>query len=150
MTRSQTEYITNADIKTNMGTEAFTTVKMPADIGPNQLGRVHCKVDTSAGGNVIPLHVFQNLFPSQLDTDGKPTGLHPTITQLTDYNGSAILQPGAHDTTIEWRPSSNGPPRCVHTQWYIADTSGPVILDLPSSLKLVVVQLNCAVQFTHK
>ena len=63
-----------------MRTEAFTTVKMPADIGPNELGRVHCKVDTSAGGNVMPLHMFQKLFPSQLDANGKPTGLHPTAT----------------------------------------------------------------------
>ena len=63
-----------------MRTEAFTTVKMPADIGPNQLRRVHCKVDTSAGGNVMPPHVFQKLFPSQLDTNGKPTGLWSTIT----------------------------------------------------------------------
>ena len=98
-----------------MRTEAFTTVKMPADIGPNQLGRVHCKVDTGAGGNIMPLCVFQKLFPSQLDTDGKPTGLHPTVTQLTAYNGSAIPQLGAHDTAIEWRPSSSGPPRHVHT-----------------------------------
>ena len=60
-----------------MRTEAFTTVKIPADIGPNQLGRVHCKVDNSAGGNIMPLHVFQKLFPGQLDTDGKSTGLHP-------------------------------------------------------------------------
>ena len=97
-----------------MRSEAFTTMKMPADIGPNQLGRVHCKVDTGAGGNVMPLHVFQKLFPSQLDANSKPTGLCPTVTQLTAYNGSAIPQLGAHDTAIKWRPSSSGPPRCPH------------------------------------
>ena len=132
-----------------MRTEAFTTVKMLADIGPNWLGRVHCKVDTSAGGNVMALHVFQKLFPSWLDTNDKSTGLHPPVTWLTAYNGSAIPQLGAHDTAIEWRPSSTGPPRHVHTQWYI-DTSGPAILGLPSSLKLGVMQLNCAIQFAHK
>ena len=108
-------HITVADIKTNMRTEAFTTVKMPADIRPNQLGRVHCKVDTGAGGNVMPLHVFKKLFPSWLDTNGKPTGLWSTVTQMTAYNGSAIPQLGAHDTAIEWMPSSSGPPRHVHT-----------------------------------
>ena len=74
---------------------------MPADIGPNRLGRVHCKVDTGAGGNVMPLCVFQKLFPSQLDTNGKPTGLQSTVTQLTAYNRSAIPQLGAHNTAIE-------------------------------------------------
>ena len=63
----------------------------------------------------MPLCVFQKLFPSQLDANGKPTGLCPTTTQLTAYNGSAIPQLGAHDTAIEWRPSSLGPPRHVHT-----------------------------------
>ena len=144
------EYITIVDIETNMMTEAFTTVKMPADTGPNWLGRVHCKVDTSAGGNVMPLQCVPEVFPSWLDTDGKPTGLCPTVTQLTAYNGSAIPQLGAHDTAMEWRPSSSGPSRCVHTQWYIADTSGPAILGLPSSLKLGVIQLNCAIQFACK
>ena len=133
-----------------MRTEAFTTMKMPADIGPNQLGRVHSKVDTGAGGKVIPLHVFQKLFPSQLNTNGKLTGLCPTVTQLTAYNGSAIPQLGSHDTAIKWRPSSSGPPSHIHTQWYIADTSGPAILGLPSSSKFGVMQLNCAVQFAHK
>ena len=131
-------------------TEAFTTMKMPADIGPNWLRTVCCKVNTGAGGNVMPLHVFQKLFPSWLDANGKPTSLHPTVTQLTAYNGSAITQLGAHDTTIKWRPSSNGPPWLVHTQWYVADTSGPAILGLPLSSKLGVMQLNCAIQLTHK
>ena len=131
-------------------TEAFTTIKMPADIGPNWLGTVCCKVNTGTGGNIMSLSVFQKLFPSQLDANGKPTSLHPTATQLTAYNGSTIPQLGAHDTAIEWRPSSHGPPKHVHTQWYIADTSGPAILGLPSSLKLGVIQLNCTIQCVHK
>ena len=97
----------------------------------------------------MPLHVFQKLFPSQLDANGKPTGLCPTVTQLTAYNESAIPQLGAHDTAIEWRPSYHGPAKHVHTQWYIADTAGPAILGLPSSWKLGVLQLNCAIQLAH-
>ena len=98
----------------------------------------------------MPLHVFQKLFPSQLDANGKPTGLCPTVTQLTANNGSITPQLGAHDTTIKWRPSSHGPPKHVHTPWYIADASGPAILGLPSSLKLGVKQLNCTIQLAHK
>ena len=98
----------------------------------------------------MPLCVFQKLFPIWLDVNGKPTGLHPTVTQLTAYNGIAIPQLGTHDTAIEWGPSSHGPPKCVHTWWYTADISGPAILGLPSSLKLAVMQLNCAIQFPHK
>ena len=49
----------------------------------------------------MPLCVFQKLFLSLLDTNGKPTGLQSTVTQLTAYNGSAIPQLGAYDTAIE-------------------------------------------------
>ena len=131
-------------------TEVFTTVNMPANIGPNWLGTICCKVDMGTGGNIMPLCVFQKLFPSQLDAYGKYTGLHPTVTWLTAYNGSTIPQLGAHDTTIEWRPSSHDPPKHVHTWWYEAETSEPAILGLPSSLKLGVMQLNCAIQLAHK
>ena len=144
------KYITIANTNTNTRTEAFTIMMMPADIGPSQLGKVCCKVDTDAGGNVMPLHVFQKLFPSPLDANGKPTGLCPTVTQLTTYNGSAIPELGAHDTVIKWRPRPHGPPMHVHTWWYIADTSRPAILGLPSSSKLGIMQMNCTVQFAHK
>ena len=59
------EYITIADVDINTMTEAFTTMKMSADIGPNQLRKVCCKVDPGIGGNVMLLCVFQKLFPSQ-------------------------------------------------------------------------------------
>ena len=130
------KYITIADININTMTEAFTAVKMSANIGPIWLRNVCCKVNTSEGGNAMPLCVFQKLFPSQLDANGKPTGLHHTVTWLTAYNGSAIPQCGAHDTAIKWRPNSHGPLKHVHTWWYVAETSGPAILGLPSSSKL--------------
>ena len=55
-------------------------MKIPTDIGPSQQRKVHCKVDTGTGDNVMPLCVFQKLFSSQLDANGKPTGLCPTVT----------------------------------------------------------------------
>ena len=58
-------------------TEAYATVKMPAEIGPNQQATLRCKVDTSAGGNVMPLHAFSKLFPRCVTTDRTPTGLRP-------------------------------------------------------------------------
>ena len=41
-------------MKTN-GTEAFATIELPADIGKRRLATLRCKVDTGAGGNVMPL-----------------------------------------------------------------------------------------------
>ena len=131
-------------------TEAYTTVKMPAEIGPNQQATLRCKVDTGAGGNVMPLHAFSKLFPRCVTTDGTPTGLRPTRTRLTAYNGSTIKQYGTLDTRIDWKPEGKNVANRLHTQWYIADTPGPAILGLPSCSKVGIVELNCAVRFRRK
>ena len=91
-------------------TEAYTTVKMVAEIGPDQQATLTCKVDTSAGGNVMPLRAFSKLFPKCVTTDGTPTGLRPTRTHLTAYNGSTIKQYGTLDTAIDWKPEGKTSP----------------------------------------
>ena len=75
-------------------TEAFATVQMPAEIGPNQQATLKCKVDTSASGNVMPLCTLSKLFPRCATTDATPTGL----------NRSTIKQYGTLDTAIDWKP----------------------------------------------
>ena len=59
-------------------TEAYETVKMPVEIGPNQQATLRCKVDTSTGVNVMPLYAFST------------------------YNESTIKQYGMLDTAIDW------------------------------------------------
>ena len=108
------------------------------------------KVDTGASGNVMALHVFAKLFPSCITTDSKPTGLCPCETRLTANNGSNIPQFGAIDIAIEWSPKSHQCSKHLQTRWYVADSPGPAMLGLPSSSKLGVVQLNCAVKLTSK
>ena len=63
------ETIELSDVQIDSTTEAFATVQMPAEIGPNKLATLKCKVNTGAGGNVMPLHIhqgspaFAKLFP---------------------------------------------------------------------------------------
>ena len=54
-------------------TEAFATVDMP--VASKKRASLQCKVDTGAGGNVMPLRAFAKLFPNQLTKTGMPTGL---------------------------------------------------------------------------
>ena len=93
-----------SDVWIDSTTEAFATVQMPAEIGPNQLVTLKCKVDTSAGGNVMPLHAFAKLFPRHINADGSPRGLKSSMTHLTAYNGSKIPQFRTLDTAIDWTP----------------------------------------------
>ena len=123
---------------------------MPAEIGPNQLATLKCKVDTGAGGNVMPLRAFAKLFPRCINADGSPRGLKSSTTRLTAYNGSRIPQFGTLDTAIDWTPKGQKVANRLHTRWFIADTPGPAILGLPSCAKLGIVELNCAVNLQKK
>ena len=45
-----------------------------------------------------------------------------------------------------WQPDCPGSRPCrVKSYWYVADTPGPAIFGLPSSEKLAVVKMNCAI-----
>ena len=77
---------------------------MPAEIGPSQLMTLRCKVDTGAGGNIMPLCAFTKLFPRGINADGSPRGLKSSMTCLTTYNRSKIPQFGTLDTAIDWTP----------------------------------------------
>ena len=67
----------------------------------------------------------QNFSPKRFDTDGHPTGLAPSTTCLTAYNGSPIRQFGTFRTHIDWTPQGKQTTNCLHTQWYVADIPGP-------------------------
>ena len=84
------ETVEISDVWIDSTTEAFTTVQMPAEIGPSQLATLKWKVDTGAGGNIMPLHAFAKLFPRCINTDGSPRGLKSSTTHLTAYHGSKI------------------------------------------------------------
>ena len=96
-------------------TEAFATIKLPADIGKCQLATLWCKVDTGAGGNIMPLHTFSKLFLERFNTDGHPTGLTPSTTHLSAYNGSTIKQYGTFDTHTDWTPKGTKTTNHLHT-----------------------------------
>ena len=125
------ETIGISDVQIDPTTEAFVTVQIPAEIGPNQLVTLKCKVNTGVGGNVIPLHAFAKLFPRCINADGSPRGLKSSMICLTAYNRSKIPQFGTLDTAIDWTPKGKDVANHLWTRWYIADTPGPAILGLP-------------------
>ena len=87
---------------------------MPAEIGPNKLVTLKCKVNTGAGGNVMSLCTFGKLFPRCINANGSPRGLKSSTTHLKAYNGSKIPQFGTLDTAIDW--TSKGKDVANHLQ----------------------------------
>ena len=70
--------------------EAYTMVQLPVSASSKGTASLQIKVNTGAGGNMLPLHVFQHLYPNGIKTAGLPTGLDHVSTRLTAYNGSHI------------------------------------------------------------
>ena len=140
------EEIMVGDVHTPWCNEAYTTVQLPASASRKGTASLFVKVDTAAGGNVLPLCVFLNLYPNQISPAGLPTGLDHISTRLTTYNGSHIPLYGALCGPITWWPDHPGAwPHWVNSYWYVADTPSPAILGLPSSKKLAVMKMNCAI-----
>ena len=97
-TAADPDQIIVGDIKTGHS-EAFTNVTLPAPAGDKaHEASIRVKVDTGAGGNILPLRLFSQMYPDQIGPDGLPKGLTPTPTRLTTYNGTRIPQHGALDT----------------------------------------------------
>ena len=138
------EEIMVGDVCAPQCNEAYTTIQ--ASTSRRGTASLCVKVNTRAGGNMLPFHVFQCLYPDQMSPAGQPTGLDHISTRLTAYNGSHIPLYGALLGPITWQPDHPGSwPHRVNSYCYVADTPGPAILGLPSSEKLAVVKMNCAI-----
>ena len=83
------------DVHAPQCNEAYTNIQLPASASRKGTASLPVKVDTRAGGNVLPLHVFRHLYPDQISPAGLPTGLDHVNTRLTAYNGSHIPLYGA-------------------------------------------------------
>ena len=120
--------------------EVYMVIKLPVSTSSKSTSSVHVKVDTRSGGNILPLHLYQQLHPKQTIPDGLPIGLDPVQTKLTAYNRSPIPLYGILCSPILWQPNTPGAQPCmIHSYWYIADTPGPVLLGLPACKRLAVV-----------
>ena len=127
--------------------EAYTTVHLPASTSNKAVVSLWVKVDNGASGDVLPLHLFRHLYPNCIEKTGHPTGLNASNTRLTVYNGTWITLFGSLHGPIIWQPGSpHAQPHQINSCWYVADTSGPAILGLPSCDRLEVVKMTCAVK----
>ena len=91
------------DVAIPRKTEAYTIVHLPTSCEGETDASVCVKVDTEAGGNVMPLRV---LYPNQINMKGEPTGLDPSSTCFTAYNGTPIPQYGTLRCPLIWRPGN--------------------------------------------
>ena len=119
--------------------EAFAkiSVELPNVDHPNPVLKV--KVDTGAQGNILPLRIYKNMFPDNVDENGLPTGTAPSQTKLTAYNGTQISQHGVCSIKCSFGDKE------TDAVFYVADVEGPAICGLPTCCQLQLVELHCAI-----
>ena len=138
------------NISSHQCNEVYTVIKLSASVSSKDTASVHVKIDTGSGGNILPLHLFQQLHLKQTSPDGLPIGLDPIQTKLTAYNRSPIPLYVILHGSILLQPNTPGAQPCmIHSYCNIADTPGPALLGLPACERLAVIQVNCAVGATQ-
>ncbi|KAK3719566.1 hypothetical protein QZH41_006864 [Actinostola sp. cb2023] len=122
--------------------EAFATIDISIPSLGNSRAQLKAKLDTGAQENILPMRIYQHMFPQNVGNDGqpKPSALTTSSTILTAYGGSMIKQFGTCE--IE----------CKHNEiattalFYVTDAPGRAIIGLPTALELNLVTLNCSVE----
>ena len=85
-----------------------------------------------------------------MNLNGEPAGLKTSTTKFTAYNGMQIPQYGVLRCLLIWRPGNGAKPRHNQIKWYVADMPETAILGMPTSKRLKVITLNCAVRITYE
>ena len=130
----------NIDANKDVRTEVYASLDI-------RFGRKHkpailkVKVDTCAQGNVLPLRIYRQMCPKNLDTEGypQPRSLKTCSSVLTAYNGEQIVQYG---TMV--LPCTHRDVNC-DAECNVADTPGPAIMGLPSCRALHLVTMHCEI-----
>ena len=125
--------------------EVFVSIQVNLARGNNRKNTLRAKLDTGAQGNILPMRLYSEMFPYQIDNNGKlkPNALLSSNVVLTAYGGSQIKQHGIVTIPCTYGKESTLAP------FYVTGISGPAIIGLPTSTDLNLLQFNCAIQAQH-
>ena len=103
---------------------------------------LRAKVDTGAQGNVLPLRIYREMFPSRVDADGQPMDeyIEKSSMKLISYGGAPITQHGVCTLTCTYQQTTR------KTRFFVTDAPGPAIIGLPSLEAFKIVSLNCGIK----
>lgn len=115
-------------------TQAITTIEIESKVCRKMC---KCKLDTGAEGNVIPVSTYKRLCPrSSVNEFGVPSDLKPSSTRITAYGGTTVQHYGTCSLTLHHRRQR------LRCSFHVVNTTGPIILGLPTCQSLGLVTLN--------
>ena len=103
---------------------------------------LRAKVNTGAQANVLPLRIYQKMFPDRMDKDGQPIRnfLEKSSVRLVSYGGTLINQLGVCTLTCTYQQTRR------KTRFFVTDALGPAIIGLPSLEAFKIISLNCEIK----
>ena len=131
----------NQEIKAHKD-EVFATVNVDIAGRGKEETTLKAKIDTGAQGNVLPLHIYHNMYPQNINANSKPRPrtLNQSKVILVAYGGSEIKHFGTAKIPCEFKGIK------ITATFYVTDTSGPAIFGLHTATQLNLVKFNLEVK----
>ena len=122
--------------------EVFATVNVDIAGRGKEETTLKAKIDTGAQGNVLPLHIYHNMYPQNINANSKPRPrtLSQSKVILVAYGGSEIKHFGTAKIPCEFKGIK------ITATFYVTDTSGPAIIGLRTATQLKLVKFNLEVK----
>ena len=131
----------NQEIKAHKD-EVFPTVNVNIAGRGKEETTLKAKIDTGAQGNVLPLRIYRNMYPQNINANGKPRlrTLNQSKVILVAYGGSEIKHFGTAKIPCEFKGIK------ITATFYVTDTSSPAIIGLHTATQLNLVKFNLEVK----
>jgi len=126
--------------------EVLTHIDIELPDRPQEAATLLIKIDTGAQGNLLPIRVFRDMFPDQVDMNGEPLpdSTTPCDVSLLAYNATHIHHYGTITINCKCRDMP-----WVPCKFYVSDAPGTAILGYPSTQMLQLVTMHCSVSEGH-
>ena len=120
--------------------EVFVSINRNLPQGTHKNTVLKAKLDTGAQGNILPMRLYRQMYPHNLDDHRSLRPVSSSDVILTAYGGSQIK----HHVTVTIPCSYKG--ENARASFYVTDTPGPAIIGLPTSTDLKLLTLNFCIE----
>jgi len=128
----------------NCNDEAYATLNIKLPRAPAQ-HKLRLKVDTGAPRNTLPLRLYREMFPDNIDRNGNPRSRTNSNTRLYTYGDQELKQYGTVTIPCQYKNSE-----WSDQVFFIVDVQGPGLLSLKASTTMGIVKLNCSVRVSSR
>ena len=120
--------------------EVLVSINLNLPQGTHKNTILKAKLDTGAQGNILPLRLYRQMYPHNLDDHGNLRPVSSSDVILTAYGGSQIKHHGTVTIPCSYKGEN------ARTSFYVTDSPGPAIIALPTSTDLKLLILNFSIE----